>query len=367
MVWRTEDHTLYAHFKVNKYDISFDTNGHGQEQAKMTGLFVIPEKLPVLTETGYTFGGWYTAKECKDSQKAVAGSKLTANTTLFAKWTVNSYNVTLDPGIGKIAKNSIKVTYGQPYGELPTPSAEYGKFLGWFTAKDGGYQVNAHTVVSSDKDHTLYAHYDLTKYTVFFDNNGHGEAQSKVEGYFIPAKLPVLSERGYTFGGWYTSKAFEEKDKAVAGAKLSADVTLFAKWTANSYVVTFDANGGTFDKNAVTKKNVTFGQTYGELPTVTAVNKTFAGWFTDKTKGNEITAKDIVNTAENHTLYARFIDWEELLSPYVTDANGNRVTSGSELEKDTKLYLTSDNKDASIFFTTKDKEAGNIPEDNAHL
>ena len=151
------------------------------------------------------------------------------------------------------------------------------------------------------------------------------------------------------------------------GTKLSSDVTLFAKWTANTYTVTFDKSDGVFTGDVEVTRNVTFGEPYGELPVVAKEGFIFAGWFTDRESGSEVTAETLVNIAKDHTLYAVFIEGKALRAPFVTDSEGNRYESGAELEKGTKLYLTSDNNNAAIYFTTNEIEKTAIPEDDAHL
>ena len=70
-----------------------------------------------------------------------------------------------------------------------------------------------------------------TTYTVTYNINGHGSQPSAVSGVTkLPNPLPVLSANGYIFGGWYTTIALNTP--AVAGASISADTTLYAKWTA---------------------------------------------------------------------------------------------------------------------------------------
>ena len=55
-------------------------------------------------------------------------------------------------------------------------------------------------------------------------------------------------------------------------------MTLYAQWTANTYTVTFDANGGS---TAVpTSKVVTYGGAYGTLATTSLAGYTFSGWLT---------------------------------------------------------------------------------------
>ena len=69
------------------YTITFEVNGHGEKPEDITEVFAIPEQLPVLTAEGFTFEGWFADEEFK--VKAVAGTKLSKNTTLYAKWTEN--------------------------------------------------------------------------------------------------------------------------------------------------------------------------------------------------------------------------------------------------------------------------------------
>ena len=65
--------------------------------------------------------------------------------------------------------------------------------------------------------------------------------------------------------------------------EVTSDQTIYAHWTANSYEVTFNADGGTVTANT---KTVTFGNAYGELPTPTRSGYTFAGWWTAVDSGD---------------------------------------------------------------------------------
>ena len=69
-------------------------------------------------------------------------------------------------------------------------------------------------------------------YSVTYVTNGCGvQPENLVEQTNLPTELPVLAEEGYTFGGWYTNAALTIE--AEAGAALTADVTLYAKWIAD--------------------------------------------------------------------------------------------------------------------------------------
>ena len=58
--------------------------------------------------------------------------------------------------------SSKDVSYGLNYGELCTPVKSGYDFMGWYTALNGGVKVNANTKVTTNTNHTLYAHWKST-------------------------------------------------------------------------------------------------------------------------------------------------------------------------------------------------------------
>lgn len=86
--------------------------------------------------------------------------------------------------------------------------------------------------------------------------------------------------------------------------------------------VTLDPNGGTCSSKQLF---VTYGAAYGKLPKPTRAGYTFSGWYTAKTGGTKVTAKTVVKTAADHTLYAR---WSH------THAYTEKVTAEATCEKE---------------------------------
>ncbi len=77
--------------------------------------------------------------------------------------------VTFDANGGKVSPASKKVRSTVSYGEFgdgsfPTPTREGYLFDGWFTAKEGGEQVTADTIVSAVDNHSIYAHWTEIRY-----------------------------------------------------------------------------------------------------------------------------------------------------------------------------------------------------------
>lgn len=87
------------------------------------------EVLPEPTRAGYSFAGWYTKKA--GGTKVTAATRFTKATTLYARWTLRKYRVTLLPGEGCASLSGQGL---HPYGSAVTISAAAlpgYKFRGW--------------------------------------------------------------------------------------------------------------------------------------------------------------------------------------------------------------------------------------------
>jgi len=122
--------------------------------------------------------------------------------------------------------------------------------------------------------------------------------------------LPTPARIGYTFNGWYTAPSGGTKYTSSTVVPFIGDTSIYAQWTANKYTAKFNANGGktpTKSNKKYTSKTVTFDKAYGALPTTKRTGYSFAGWFTAKTDGTQVTSTTPVSTAGNHTLYAHWM------------------------------------------------------------
>ena len=145
------------------YTVTFDANGGTPATTTRTvakGKAV--GTLPTATRPGYTLKGWYTKKT--DGTKISASTTVSKDVTYYAQWTaLPTYTVTFDANGGTCATKTRKVVQGEAVGELPEATRAGYKLAGWFTAKTGGSQVTAATVVT--KAATYYArwteHYEL--------------------------------------------------------------------------------------------------------------------------------------------------------------------------------------------------------------
>ena len=323
----TSNQTLYAQWTANTYIVSFDSNGGNTISTILTATYdKTYGELPTPTRTGYTFAGWYTAKT--DGTKVTSTTKynLTSNQTLYAYWTANTYTVTFNANGGSTDATSKTVTYNSTYGELPTASKTGYTFVGWYTAASGGTEVLDTTKVSITSTQTLYAHYSQNTYTVKFDaNSGTTSVDSKNVVYdSIYGELPTPTKTGYTFKGWFTDKTNGTKITSDTTVKITATQTLYAHWQVNTYIVSFNSNGGDAVSTTVT---VTYGSTYGTLPTPSRTGYTFNGWYTATSGGTKITSSSTVSITTAQTLYAQ---WTANTYTVTFNANGGTITTTSK-------------------------------------
>ena len=157
----------------------------------------------------------------------------------------------------------------------------------------------------------VYGYVQSKTATITLNTNGgtinSGNITKYEEG--TGATLPTdVTRKGYTFGGWYASSNFSGDSVTTISTAETGDKEYYAKWIVNTYIVTFDANRTTFDGTVTPiSKEVTYGETYGELATVTEIpGFTFEGWYTtDSIQGDaKIESNTVVDITENTTLYA---------------------------------------------------------------
>ncbi len=112
--------------------------------------------LPEITQEGYRFLGWFTAKTGGTAWSME--TPVTEDMTLYPQFVPLSYTVTLDAGGGAVEHTSVSATFGADYSDLPTPSQEGYRFIGWYLQDT---EITASTAVFTASDHTLTARWEL--------------------------------------------------------------------------------------------------------------------------------------------------------------------------------------------------------------
>ena len=146
--------------------------------------------------------------------------------------------------------------------------------------------------------------------TITFEENGGNEVEDivKVVGSLV-GDLPTPTKDGCAFEGWFLDN--ETFLDPYVPDKMPADgLTVYAKWNANAYIVTFHVNGGDALEEANQTKQVFKGVPYGEMPVPERLGYGFQGWFTADEGGELITEDMLYALDEDQTLYAQ---WKELV------------------------------------------------------
>ena len=224
---------------VNKYSVVFNCNGHGAAPASIRDVEE-GSKISKPTDPsakGYVFEGWYKEQSCVNAWNFDTDT-VTANTTLYAKWSVEQvtkYTVTLNGnGHGMSSLLYVEVEAGSKLPKPVDPTASGYIFEGWYKEQSciNAWDFDTDTVNANT---TLYAKWSLApveKFTVVFDTQGHGVAPSNItdveKGSTITKPADPVDE-GYQFKGWFKESSCKNEWKFNVD-KVTANTTLYAKW-----------------------------------------------------------------------------------------------------------------------------------------
>ena len=161
---------------------------------------------------------------------------------------------------------------------LPTPSWTDYRFMGWYTAANGGDKVNENPYTPTS-DITLYAHWEK-EYNVTYNANS-GSTTCAGGAYIAGETVTVCttnpSKTGHTFIGWTYSPSVTITDgKFVMPA---SDVTITAQWQVESYTVTWNPNGGNWGGSAASiEETYEYGATIVQPAAPQRDDYRFTGW-----------------------------------------------------------------------------------------
>lgn len=325
--------TLYARWSLGEFKVSFETNG-GSTISPIEGLFGEKFTVPVTNKHGYTFAGWYLDPEFETeftefkipSQDTVLyakwepvdlevtfvlypGNSYTTTVkyneklnqpedpqrigytfknwkldgenydfskpvideiTLEAEWERNQYTVSFETNGGSHVE-SVKVLYNNTFTKPEDPTKTGYEFIGWF--KDETLQTEWN--FAQDKvteDITLYAKWEVKTFTINFvtDADPIAPITQKFGTELVKPEDPTKT--GYSFAGWYRDSLyripFEFPDTMPA-----ENITLYARWTANLYKLTYLVDGEVYDEVFIE-----FGGMMPMVPSPEKVGHTFQGW-----------------------------------------------------------------------------------------
>ena len=310
--------------------------GSNSGQKGKIGIYVKTSSTNTAVKTTVQIWFW-TIYSCYDKPiklKYDAGEDVTSASTTVV--TSKDINHTVDTGDGWSTRNQTKLY-------------EYTTSTGWsryhtqrtinFCASLSGIDMLSGKTMTASKSITIKA---KPSYTVSYSaNGGSGAPSSQTKWYDESLTLSSTkpTRTGYTFKGWSTSSTATTATWSAGGTyTTNATDTLYAVWKANTYTVSYNANGGSGAPSSQTK---TYGKTLTLSNTVpTRTNYNFVGWATSSTATTaSYQAGGSYTKNSAATLYAV---WELAYSkPRITNISVNRVnTNGQSDDQGTRCKVT---------------------------
>ena len=390
--------TVYAHWKANNYTLTLDANGGyldggALEDGKANTIATLSPTYDKTTfndvaylnpqRTGYTFEGWYTAKnngtqiydktgKCTNDGKYWKDGKwhLTENATVYAHWEPKKYVISYKGNKPTQATHNVTGSTAptnhvyDSYGNL----AENGfklpgwKFVNWNTKADGSgksYKAGGRVInVTDGTDGVLYAQWTPDTYTIKFNKNKPSNATHEVTGtmadqvvkYDTKTKLNKSEYKlhGWIFNGWNTKADgtgthYSDKGEIynLNNFNDSNSVTLYAQWKATTYKITFGSNK---PSKAVTQMTGTMEVqtlTYDKWENLHENKYKLEGWTFDKWNlkadgSSETSYKDKervrnICDGKDTTLYAQ---WKDTTPPDASNTYLRATKSGNVNDPD---------------------------------
>ena len=279
--------TLYAQWEINKYTITFmsdgteisaDTYNHGQTPVAPSPE---PTKAPTNTEV-YSFVGWADSTgTLLDSLPAATG-----NATYYARFTSStrhySVSTTANPSAGgTVSGSGSSYEWNSTATVVASPSKGY-HFVKW---TDNGADAGTATTysITIDGNHTVVAEFEKNSYTVTLETSEGGQATIDKTTCLYEDQVTVAAaaDTGYTFVNWVQDGQVVSSDPTYTFT-VTADSTVKPVFSINSYTISLSYDG----KGSVEGEG---SYNYASTATVTASPDTgydFVNW-TDE-NGNEV-------------------------------------------------------------------------------
>ena len=241
------DLTVTAGWTVNRYTISFDSNG-GSDVLSRTGDYGSPvPEVQAPSRTGYTFLGW---------SQSVPRTYPAEDLVLTALWSINQYTISFDTAGGSPVP-AVRQDYGTHVASPSNPVRTGYTFLGWSSQIPETIPAN---------DLRITARWSINQYTISFADTGDSRISSITQDYGSDVIAPEQPLRtGYTFLQW---------DRAIPGKMPAQDTVVTALWRINQYTISFDSSGG----SSVDSITANYGTAIQPVNDPVRTGYTFMGW-----------------------------------------------------------------------------------------
>ncbi|MDH6311074.1 putative repeat protein (TIGR02543 family) [Dysgonomonas sp. PFB1-18] len=273
----TENITLQARFNTKSYSVSASAETGGTVTGAGSYDHGKQAVLKASVNTGYTFAGWYNGAT-RVSTALEYTITVTEDVTLIAKFTANSYNITVSAQTGGTATGGGSFKHDATATVKATVNTGY-VFAGWYSGSTKVSDAPTYTFTVTGAV-SLEARFTANKYNVVANAQTGGTATgSGTFSYGVTTSVTAKADAGYTFTGWYNDNT-KVSEALTYTFTVSNTITLEARFTINKFNIIVNAQtGGT----------ATGGGTYNYGTNVTikaTVNAgyTFTGWYNGSTK-----------------------------------------------------------------------------------
>ena len=254
----------------------------------------------------------------------------------------DSAKVTVDfntKGGGSISQQ--KVLRGQKAQDPGAPVQDGYEFEGWYVSGNSNPKWDFSDNVTDNLK--LEAHWNKV-YQVTMQTNGGTIAPGKeIKSYTGGTSLTLpgggdIIRKGYTFEGWYTDSGFSGSPVTEISSTDTGDKTFYAKWSAKTYIVKLETNGGKIaDGKDVTDYTCGTGAALPGAGDITRGGYTFEGWYEGiDFSGAPVTEISRTDTGDK-TFYAKWKQNTVPVTPAQTEHNdANHDNTNHDNSGDTK-------------------------------
>lgn len=379
-----QDHCGSVRYTFNKNEVSIGANSNYKQFEPVSinsGEYRLVNNESYLTATAdnNTTAVAVQAKNGASSQKFYISPNSRFSQSYVIKTQAYSSGRVLNVFTSGVSANGDSVT-------LYTSTTDASQ--SWkFEAKSGGYLIHpvdntglaltnnngtAKVMTSTGASNQIWKLVSaVDQYTISYNANGGTGApgtQHQTHDRYMTLSSVIPERTGYTFKGWSTGPdgnvSYQPGEVRFCENR---DLTLFAVWEANKYIIYFDPNGGNVSESS---RNITYGERYGNLPVPTRNGYAFDGWYT--ISGRFVSNWLIFEETSNQNLYAHWKTTSKLFDIVKVDkqltlniGESNTVHTWIYNSSDVTLSFSSENE--SIAYVTSDGKITGISNGNTNV
>lgn len=316
--------------EANKeYSLNFIVDGTSYYTIKSKGneIITLPE---TPKKDGFKFIGWYFDQEFKEEflSTSFENKEITSDISLYAKFIKEQELTPIKKMINFYVDDSLYhqiLTLGNEKLSLPNePTKVNHQFAGWYldTNYSNAFDISVYETTLLNDSISVYAKFlkesewTPIKKTITFYVNGQVYHQILTLGNEKLELPPDPTRQGETFNGWYLDQDFNRLfsiDK-YEHESLEDSIEVYAKFTVDTFKVTFETNGGSavnpIQTNTILKEPVTQKEGY-----------VFKGWYKEKELINKVNFP--LEVTSDLTLFAK---WEiNQVKKFEIDKNGTII------------------------------------------